>query len=99
MAAESETAMLEVVEMPQGRPLAHRTAFSKAILDAMGEAHSALSTDGLNDTLVQQIIINTISHALAVATVTFALLPEDVDEVFHQYCRDVEVDSCKVLNS
>jgi hypothetical protein len=56
---------MEAGEMPQGTPREHRTAFFRSILNAMGEAHGALAGDGLDEGLINQVIGNTLCHALA----------------------------------
>jgi hypothetical protein len=81
--------ILENVQMPSGLPTEHRLAFFRCILGAMGEAHTKLSADGLDGELVQQILVNTLAHALAVVTVRFDLRKEEMSDIFLQYVDDV----------
>jgi hypothetical protein len=50
---------------PDGLPHVHRMEFFNTIIGAMRDAQDELEQDGLSQDLVDQIVANTIAHALA----------------------------------
>jgi hypothetical protein len=57
--------MIELGQTPTGPPFEHRMELFNAITRAMRDAEGQLEKDGLSQDLINQIISNTLCHALA----------------------------------